>query len=137
MKLNPVGGVHLIGGRAVELSQRVLPCGVLAEDPERLPGDRVVLRSDVAAVAEDKARGSAGFLGRPRAARGSRRSRLPVLVSQVFNLVGEPLYLDGKLHVGAVIGGGRCLCLRSVAGGIRRIVIRIESGDVAPPPRPS
>ena len=104
--LYAVVGIHPLGGRNIELRQRDLACRMLVEDPKRLAGQRIVLRGEAMAIAEDKNGKRRRFLARERCAAigcGPAIVAPAFFISQVFYFVGESLDVGGKLNVAAII----------------------------------
>jgi hypothetical protein len=134
MDVNAVGGIEFLGRRAVYISKRDFSCRMLAEDPQSLSGNGVVLRGDAVAVTEDKRGGGSRLRGRHRSPgrRLLQAALLRLVGTELFNFIGQALHLDGKLHVIAVVTGRWLSLLRL---GLRRIVVvRREAGNVVGAP---
>src|SRR5262245_54612982 len=85
MQLDSIDGIGLVGGSAVQVSERVFAGSVLGEDPRSCAGDRVIPGHQAPSVAEDKRYRSIRFCRRRW--RGGCAG-LPLLVLQLLNFIG-------------------------------------------------
>jgi len=107
MQLDSICRIHLLRSCLVKIRQGEFLCCVLIQNPQGLPGDGVVLCSQPASITEDKRSFCCGRDCRHGSAR--RRSGTVanllhgLLAAQIRNLIGEPLDLNGKLRISAIV----------------------------------